>query len=84
MAQSVLKIGFALAKKVGWGGRVSAQDAMHMAAVLAGCRKALVGTGFGISAQTGIDKASSVFLGAPFLALLAVFSQEKRSLVRGP
>ena len=93
MAQSVLKIGFALAKKVGWGGRVSAQDAMHMAAALAGCRKALVGTGcrkalvgtgFGISAQTGIDKASSAFLGAPFLALLAVFSQEKRSLVGGP
>ena len=45
LAQFVL-IGFALAKKVGWGGgRVSAWGAVHMAAALAGCRKALVGTG---------------------------------------
>ena len=35
-------------------------DAVHMAAALAGCRKALVGTGLAISlllTQTGIDKA---------------------------
>ena len=31
---------------IGGGGRVSACDVMHMAAALAGCRKALVGTGF--------------------------------------
>ena len=47
----ILKIGFALAKKKkGWGGGwVSPQGAVHVAAVLAGCRKALVGTGLGIS-----------------------------------
>ena len=51
LAQSVLKIGFAQAKKggIGEGGRVSAQGAVHMAAALAGCRKALVGTGLSIS-----------------------------------
>ena len=45
--QSVLKI----AKKggIGGGGRVSAGGAVHMAAALAGCRKALVGTGLAIS-----------------------------------
>ena len=31
------------------GGRVSAWGAAHMAAALPGCRKALVGTGLGIS-----------------------------------
>ena len=31
------------------GGRVSAGCAMHMATALAGCRKALVGTGLDIS-----------------------------------
>ena len=35
--------------RIGGGGRVSAQDAVHMAAALAGCRKALVGTGLSIS-----------------------------------
>ena len=40
VAQPVLKIGSALAKKVGWGGGwVSARDAVHMAAALASCRK---------------------------------------------
>ena len=34
---------------IGGGGRVSAQGAMHVAAALAGCRKALVGTGLSIS-----------------------------------
>ena len=33
LAQSILKIGFALAKKIGGGGQVSAQGAVHMAAV---------------------------------------------------
>ena len=35
--------------RVGGGGRVSARGAVHMAAALAGCRKALVGTNLGIS-----------------------------------
>ena len=34
---------------IGGGGWVSAQGAVHMAATLAGCRKASVGTGLGIS-----------------------------------
>ena len=43
--------GFCTSKKggIGGGGRVSAQGAVHMAAALAGCRKALVGTGLSIS-----------------------------------
>ena len=41
-AQFVLKIGLG---KNGEGGRVSAQGAVHMAAVLAGCRTPSVGTG---------------------------------------
>ena len=41
---------FCASKKggIGGGGRVSARGAVHMAAALAGCRKALVGTGLGI------------------------------------
>ena len=35
--------------RIGGGGWVSAWDAVHMAAALAGCRKALVSTGLGIS-----------------------------------
>ena len=50
---------------MGWGGRwVSAQGAVHMVAVLAGCRKALVGTGWAISlilTQMGVDKAPLPF-----------------------
>ena len=51
LAQSVLKIVFALAKKSGirGGGQISAWGAVHMVAALAGCRKALVGTGLGTS-----------------------------------
>ena len=42
---------FCASKKggIGGGGRVSAQGAVRMAAALAGCRKALVGTGLSIS-----------------------------------
>ena len=36
LAQSVLKIGFALAKKAGWGSWGSPRSAVHMAAALAG------------------------------------------------
>ena len=40
LSQSLLKIGFVLAKRVGWGvGGHSLQSAVHMAAVLAGCRR---------------------------------------------
>ena len=50
IAQSVLKIGFALKKGgIGGGGWVSVRGSVHMAAALAGCRKALVGTGWSIS-----------------------------------
>ena len=40
---------FCASKKGGIGGgeRVSARGAVHVAAALAGCRKALVGTGLG-------------------------------------
>ena len=43
--------GFCASKKggIGGGGQVSARDAAHMAAALAGCRKALVSTGLSIS-----------------------------------
>ena len=42
---------FCASKKGGieGGGQVSARGAVHMATALAGCRKALVGTGLGIS-----------------------------------
>ena len=42
---------FCASKKggTGGGGWVSARGAVHMAAALAGCRIALVGTGFSIS-----------------------------------
>ena len=42
---------FCASKKggIGGGGQVSARGAVHMAATLAGCRKALVGTGWTIS-----------------------------------
>ena len=49
---------------IGGGGRVSARGAVHKAAALAGCRKALVGTGLGISlllTQTSVDKAPLPF-----------------------
>ena len=42
---------------IGGGGWVSTRGAMHIAAALAGCRKALVGTGLATSTQTGVDKA---------------------------
>ena len=34
---------------IGGGGQISAWGAVHMAAAVADCRKALVGTGLGIS-----------------------------------
>ena len=57
---------FCTSKKGGIGGgeQVSAQGAVHMAAALAGCRKALVGTGLSISlpfATMIVDKAPLPF-----------------------
>ena len=52
LAQSVLKIGFALAKKLGWrdvGRHNHDMPCTIMVTVLAGCRKALVGTGRALS-----------------------------------
>ena len=48
--------------------------AMLMVAVLAGCRKALVGTGWGISLLFSTKGWSFAFVGAPFLAPYAVVS----------
>ena len=63
LAQSVLKIGFVLAKRrdrgLGGGGQVSARGAVHMAAALAGCRKALVSTGCTISHHVSINRLRS-------------------------
>ena len=49
---------FCASKKggIGGGGRVSAWGAVHMAAALAGCRKALVGTGWTISHLVGTNR----------------------------
>ena len=58
---------------------------MHMEGTLAGT--ALVGTGWTIShfvSTNGCRNHSSPLVGAPFLELLAVFSQEEYSLVGEP
>ena len=56
---------FCASKKggIGRGEPVSAQGAVHMAAALAGCRKALVGTGWTISLlfdTMGVDIESTL------------------------
>ena len=69
LAQSVLKIGFPLAKKVGYGEVGGNIHATHMAAALAGCRTALFGTGWTIShlvSTNGHRNHSSPLVGAPF------------------
>ena len=58
--------------RIGGGGQVSAQGAVHMAAALAGCRKALVGTGWTISHLVSTNRLrnhSPLLVGAPFLDL---------------
>ena len=45
------------------------RGAVHMAAALAGCRKALVGTGLDISLLFDTNGRRYAFLGAPFLAV---------------
>ena len=44
-------------KKGGIWGQVSALGALHMAAALAGYRKALINTGWAFLTQTGVDRA---------------------------
>ena len=63
---------FCASKKcgIGEGGRVSAWGAVHMLAALAGCRKALVGTGWTISHFVSTNRLrnhSPPLVGAPFL-----------------
>ena len=79
--QFVLKIGFALARKggIGEGGWAYSRHAMHMAAVLAGCRMALVSTSWTTSHPVGTNGCrnhSSHLVGSLFLVKLAVFGQE--------
>ena len=76
LAQSVLKIGFALAKRWDRGRWVGifiySRHALHMAAALAGCRIALVGTGWTTShldSTNGRRNYSSPLVRAPFLVL---------------
>ena len=68
---------------IGGGGQVSPRGAMHMAAALTGCRKALVGTGSLLDKWAEI-RLLCASLRTPFLALLTVFSWEKHLLVREP
>ena len=72
LVQSILKIGFALAKKggIGEGGRVSTLGAVRMASALAGCRTALVGTDWTIPHLVSTNTCrnhSSPLVGEPFL-----------------
>ena len=65
---------FCASKKdgIGGGGWVSAWVAVHMAAALAGCRKALVGTGWTISHFVSTNRLrnhSPPLVEAPFLDL---------------
>ena len=53
------------------GGEVGGHS-VHTVAVLAGCRKALVDTGWAISLLISVNKLCRGFVGAPFLAMLAV------------
>ena len=72
---------------IGEGGQAYSRHAVHMEAVLAGCRKALVGTGWTISQLVSTNEHrnhSSPFLKPPFLELQVVVSQEEHSLVGEP
>ena len=69
------------------GGLISVRGAVRMVAALAGCRTALLSTGWTIShlvSTNGHTCHSSPLVGRPFLELLAVFSQEERLLAREP
>ena len=71
LAQFVLKIGFALAKKggTGGGGWAYSKHVVHKAAALAACRTTMVGTGWTISHlvdTNGHRKPLLSLVGAPF------------------
>ena len=80
-----MKIGCALAKRVGQGevgGCTTLADSACVVAVA--CRKALVNAGWTIcllSCRNGWRKCSLHYVATPFQA---AFSQEERSLVGGP
>ena len=68
------EVRFCASKKggIGGGGWVSVRGAVHMAAALAGCRKALVSTGWTISHLVSTNRLrnhSHPLVGAPFLDL---------------
>ena len=68
---------------IGGGGQTQSWHAVHVLAVMAGCRQALVSTGLAISLLFSTKwhrNRSSSLLGAPFWALWAVFSQEEQLL----
>ena len=75
LAQSILKIGSVVAERVGQGevgGCHPPGDSTCMVVVVAGCRKALVGTGQAISLLCCTNRCrecSSHFVGTPFLEL---------------
>ena len=62
---------FCTSKKggIGGGGWVSARGAVHMAAALAGGRKAMVGTGWTIVSTNRLRNHSPPLVVAPFLDL---------------
>ena len=63
-----MKIGFVLAKKVGWGRLAGfSMGAVYMAAALAGCRKALVSTGWSIVSTNRLRNHSRPLVTTPFL-----------------
>ena len=55
-----------------------------MAGVLAGCRKALVGIGLAHFCTNRYGKCTPFLVGAPFMALWAVSSQNEHSLLGEP
>ena len=86
LVQSVLKIGFTLAKMVGYGEVGGFQHWVPCTWHLP-CRNPLFGTDWTISLifiPNGHRKGSSAFVGALYLALQTVFCREKQSLIGEP
>ena len=74
LAQSIFEDRFCTSNKgwIGGGGQVSAWSAVHMAAALADCREALVGSGWTISHLVSTNRHrnhSPPLVEAPFLDL---------------
>ena len=81
-AISVSKTVFALGKRWdGGGGWAKSRHDVHMVAVLVARFRWAISLLFWTN---GYRNRSSAFVGAPFLPLETVFSQEKRSLVGEP